>query len=913
MSKLLQLLIEGVISGGVISLVASSLVLSYSTSGIFNFGYGGTAFTCSFAFYELNTGAGLPAWAAGLVVIFGIAPLLGLLFEVAVFRRLVEASDATKIVATVGLALSLPALSLWIVSLLNAHSGLDLPPGDNVTTSPGLGPAPAKQWHLRQGVVLSSDQLIICIAAILAAFVLWVVVRHTRAGLNMRAAVDRGQLAELRGADTRRSSRLSWVLGTMLAALAGIVGSPVFSLTTTDYTNLFFLAAIACVLGRFRSIPMAALGGVVVGLGQNLASGYGGPLSEITGFPTAVPFILMVVGLVFLARDRRRIAGFTLTWAQGQDFSGERLSWPKRIPWIALVIGLVCYLLFSNDYFWLSLLTISLAYGLIFESFVMVTGFGGMVSLAQTAYVTLAAMLMGVLVAHHVPFFLAALIGILASAVAGALVAAPAIVLGGLPLALSTLALALICDNMLFAWNRFANYRNGWAIYGPKIGPIDFTNQRVVGMTALILIGLVTLGLRNLRNSPSGIAMSAVRTSEAGAASLGISKIKSKLAVFILSAAIAAAGGILLSMAVGSITNTNYPTQNGLLWLAAVVVFGVRRPGGALLAGLFFGLGPQLIDYATSSAYVPTILFGSAAVQLARTPDGLLGTVKFGASIWERTAHRLAHHQAASMPKPGPAQAAASTALGSASAAATDTGEAPALAVSALEVGYGDLMVLHEVDVDVRSGEIHAVVGLNGAGKSTLCLAVGGVVDVARGSVHLDGETITEAPSYERARRGLYLVPETRGIFPGLSVHENLKVTLAGAADREEVYRRFPMLAARRNVHAQALSGGEQQILSLAPLAVRTPRVLVVDEPGLGLAPLIFAEVLRILDQIRSSGTAVLLVEEKLNRILDVSDRLTRLDMGRIVPHDSVAEERAFADASAIPPKQRSVRHGGAV
>jgi ABC-type branched-subunit amino acid transport system ATPase component/branched-subunit amino acid ABC-type transport system permease component len=857
-NRFLELLIEGMISGGVISLVASSLVMTYSTSGIFNFGYGGIAFTCSFAFYQLNTGAGLNAPLAGVIVFLGIAPILGLLFEAFVFRRLVDASDATKIVATVGLALSLPALALWSVSLINAHTSLALPPGDNVTTSPGLGPAPAKTWTLARGVILDSDQLIILIAAVLAALALWLVVRHTRAGLNMRAAVDRGHLAQLRGADIRRSSRLSWTLGTMLAALAGIVASPLFSLTTTDYTNLFFQAAVACVIGRFRSIPMAAIGGILVGVGQNLATGYGGPLTNVVGFPTAVPFILMLIGLVFLARDRRRIAGFTLTWAQGQDFSRIRLTWPQRLPWAALVIGLTGYLLFSHNYFWLSLLTVSLAYSLIFASF-----------------------LMGFLMSHGVPFFAAALIGIAASALAGALVAAPALLLGGLPLALSTLALGLICEAMLFSWNPFANFRDGWAIVGPSVGPIDFSSQRVLGITSLILIGLVTIGLRNLRNSPSGIAMAAVRASEAGAASLGISKVRAKLAVFVLSAAIAALGGIVLSTSVGSITNTNYPTQDGLLWLAAVVVFGIRRPGGALLAGLFFGLGPQVISFASGSAYVPAILFGGAAVQLARTPDGLLGSIRVGVSGWEKALGLL---RSRGQRQTAAAQTApvvtAVTPAASTSVAASSAG----LRVSRLTVGYGDLIVLHDIDLVVEPGEIHAVVGLNGAGKSTLCLAVGGLLSVASGSLVLNGETITSMPANRRARHGLFMVPETRGIFPGLSVLENLKIALPDESDRAEVYRRFPMLAARQKIHAQSLSGGEQQILSLAPLAIRTPSVVVVDEPGLGLAPMVFAEVLRILEQIRESGAAVLLVEEKINRILNAADRVTRLDMGRIVP-----------------------------
>ncbi|MGH9097495.1 MAG: ABC transporter ATP-binding protein, partial [Acidimicrobiales bacterium] len=172
--------------------------------------------------------------------------------------------------------------------------------------------------------------------------------------------------------------------------------------------------------------------------------------------------------------------------------------------------------------------------------------------------------------------------------------------------------------------------------------------------------------------------------------------------------------------------------------------------------------------------------------------------------------------------------------------------------------------------------------GANGAGKSSLCAVIAGLLEPTQGLVYLDGVDLTHLPAYQRARAGLHLVPEARGIFPGLTVEENLKLALPDEADRQLAYSRFPVLAERRPQMAGLLSGGEQQMLGLASALAKPPKVFVADEPTLGLAPLAAREVIRAIVELRDQGTAVLLVEENAENAVSVADRLIFMELGTV-------------------------------
>jgi branched-chain amino acid transport system ATP-binding protein len=210
------------------------------------------------------------------------------------------------------------------------------------------------------------------------------------------------------------------------------------------------------------------------------------------------------------------------------------------------------------------------------------------------------------------------------------------------------------------------------------------------------------------------------------------------------------------------------------------------------------------------------------------------------------------------------------------------------LQVSGLHAGYGPVEVLHGIDLTVGRGEVVVVLGANGAGKTTLMRAVSGVLD-RRGSVVLDGRDISHASPDRIVREGLAQVPQGRGTFADLSVDDNLRIGAHTrrdevAEDLDRWYEVFPRLAQRRTQKAGSLSGGEQQMLAIARALMSRPRLLLCDEPSLGLAPLIVQEVFGILRRLnQEEGLSVLLVEQNANLAMESADRAYLLETGTIV------------------------------
>ena len=898
MDKFLALLISGGVSGAIYSLIAAGLVLTYSTSGVFNFAHGAVAFATALVYYELHTGLHWPIVPAAIVSIFVFAPGLGLLLDKIVFRRLVGASESARLVATVGLLVAIPSLTLYVIEVLIDDLHVHIPRADSVFSPAGLGPVPKHTWNPFGSVRIDSDQVVIFALAVIAAGVLWFVVRHTRLGLQMRATVERPNLAAIRGVDVRRTSASAWVLGFLLAGVAGVAGAPLFSLDPSTYTGVLFVSATAAVLGRLRAIPIAFAGGLLLGIGQSLFAGYVNAANDIPGLADSIPFILLFVILVVLGRERTRVAGSVSDVAPPPDYLRGLPLWRRALPWTVATALLVFFVTGPASPFDVGLVQQGLAYSLIFLSFTLVTGVGGMVSLAQAAFVLASGLTMGWAVSHHWPFALALLAGVVVATLLGILAALPALRLGGLFLALATLALGLIGDDILFVWKPFSNGDAGWSILRPVLGPFDGNNDVDFTLALMVVVGIVALLVRNYMTSPSGRALVAVRSTEAASTAVGISPVRAKLRVFALSAAVAGLGGGLLATVQFNAVHTAFSAPSGLTWLAIVVLVGIRRPAGAVIAGLGFVAFPQILSHITTSTRISDILFGLGAVQLAMSPDGILTQAGGQLAALRKLGLRLGRGRApAPLPLSEPADTTsdavsspptvsmAERAIGLPAGTLTNP-ETPStgieLILTNVSAGYGDVRVLHAIDMRVPAGEITALLGANGAGKSTLCSVIAGLIMPTSGSLSLEGRDVTRMAAHRRAKDGLALAPEARGIFPGLTVEENLRLALPPGTGSGAVYDRFRQLADRRKVPAGNLSGGEQQLLTMAPLVLAPPKVLIADEPSLGLAPLIVREIMELLQELASSGTAVLVVEEKATHVLEVADRITFLELGRI-------------------------------
>lgn len=228
---------------------------------------------------------------------------------------------------------------------------------------------------------------------------------------------------------------------------------------------------------------------------------------------------------------------------------------------------------------------------------------------------------------------------------------------------------------------------------------------------------------------------------------------------------------------------------------------------------------------------------------------------------------------------------------------------APLLDIKNLAARYGQIEALRGVDLMVREGEAVALVGANGAGKSTLMKCVMGMLGSVTGEICFAGKSLAGRPVFDRAAMGIGYSPEGRRVFAGLTVHENLLVASrdrdGGRARAEEIYAFFPALREKSQAMGWALSGGQQQMLAIGRALMLRPRLLLLDEPSLGLSPLLMTEVLNRVGSIAASGTAVLLAEQNVHKALSVSSRAYVIQLGLVIRSSNSRELLGAGDLSS--------------
>jgi branched-chain amino acid transport system permease protein len=641
----LQYIIAGLVLGGIYAIASSGLVITYEASGILNFAFGSMAYFIARLYYFLHIQHGWGIILAAGFSLFVASPLLGIFLYYALFQHLRLSSPLVKVVATLGLSVAIPATAVWAFGNIA------------ILKAPGLAPEPVHVYSFL-GTPVTMDQIIVYICVILTVLLGFVVLRFTEVGLKVRSMVDSPAMTALSGTNPARVSVGVWAVSTIIIGLAGILAAPIIGLDAGYFTLLMAAAFAAVVAARLRSLPIAVLTALAMGIVTSLIQ-YGLPISSpwTAKVIAAVPFAFIGVFLIYNLVLRRDLSdtqrlGSALDGAitpngQGTMSSTEAALLDAQMgfwaryggPLIFGAIAAILPLVLGGS--WKTLVVEAFAYGIIFLSFTLVTGEGGMIWLCMITFAGIGGLWTAQLsTTYHLPVLLAIVLGGLIALPIGLLLGFLTIRLGGLYVALITLTFALLGEQLYFTMNRFSPGGLPLSVNRPSWASSD-TAFAYVTLGAFILLALFVV---NLRRSTTGMAMDAVRTSESGARTIGISVVSMKVIIAGLASFVAAVGGGFLVTAQTTATPQQFAALLGVVWLAVLVSVGIRSSVAALAAGLGFTVLPQIVSsfLPTSWAQLPTIMFGLGAIGVAKFPDG---TIEQNGESFRRLLLRIARRR----------------------------------------------------------------------------------------------------------------------------------------------------------------------------------------------------------------------------------------------------------------------------
>ncbi len=622
MSDLLNYIILGIPFGCVFALVAVGLVLTYKTSGVFNLAFGAQAFVSAAVFYNTVTNHDWPLLPAFILSVFIVAPLVGLILERALFRYLRGAPAIAKLVTSLGLLIAIPE----IVKLLPDFEFLQ----KSVFNPPTIWPNPFAYYHFGD-YVLDGNQVATLISTGAAVVLLTVLFRYTTIGLQMRAVVESPRMTELAGVNADRVSAFSWMLSSTIAGLAGVLLAPLFAqLAAPNFTILIVAAIAAAAFGRLTNIPMAFLGGLLLGVAQGVLGGYL-PSDSIlaNGLRPSLPFVVLFLLLLFWPglRQRREV----VDPLSGVDPPPPGLSAAQRmraltyLTWglgaVVVVAGLAVSLFVIND-FWLLIVTRAVIFSLIFLSITVITGMAGQISLCQGTFAAVGSFGTAQLASRFdIPVLLTMVIAAAMAALVGALLAVPALRLGGIFLALATLAFALMFESIFVP----LDWVSGGVLPTRVARPAGFEGDHAFLLLALGIFTVVGIMVILVRNGTTGKYLDALRGSETASTAIGINPARARVVAFALSAGIAGLGGGLLAIQERQANYTaNFVVLLSLLWLVIVVTIGARTVEGAIQSGLALAFVPEILKSLGVSPAYQFILFGLGAITYAKHPEGIL-------------------------------------------------------------------------------------------------------------------------------------------------------------------------------------------------------------------------------------------------------------------------------------------------
>jgi branched-chain amino acid transport system permease protein len=611
-SEFISYTLIGIFTGAAYAIAASGLVLTYSTTRVFNIAHGAVGMFFAFVYWDFSQKQGMPAWLALIVVLLLVAPAFGVFVQRVLVRDLGNAPVGVSLVVTVGILIGLigAATQIWPAagrSVPLFFEGHLIEIGDDVVIT----------WHQVITVALSA----------VVAFGLFVLLTRTRIGTAMRASVDNPDLLRLYGGRPQLVAGLAWAIGTSLAALAGILLTPVIGLQYYDLTLLVISAYAAAMLGKLTSLPMTYVGAMALGLAQSYVVGYLQYIpfgSDIVGLPAVIPTVFLVIVLVLLPQAPLRIGQVKGIVSAPVPSFGKAGIWGGSL--VLLAMGLALGLADSD----LLLVGTAATYGIVMLSLVLLTGYGGHVSLAQFTFAGVGAVAYSRL---DEPNLFGLVLATLIAAAVGAIVAIPVLRLTGLYLALATLAFAQLMDKLVFQTSIAYDIGNPLSAERLSILGLKFSGTGEYTVLMTVFLVLIAVGVIAVRRGRLGRMLVAARDSQAACGTLGLDLRWMRIGLFAASAGIAGLGGALYAGLRGTTVAADFMYFQSLLLLAMAVIWGVTSVTGAVLGGAFMMYLPVAQSDNPSIAGLLFVLLGVGAVIVGRDPNGLANKL-FGFNAW---------------------------------------------------------------------------------------------------------------------------------------------------------------------------------------------------------------------------------------------------------------------------------------
>ncbi|HXB38348.1 MAG TPA: ABC transporter permease [Acidimicrobiales bacterium] len=598
MNEFVSFVIAGLVTGSIYAVTASGLVVTYKSTGVFNFAHGAVGMVMAYLYWQLWQGWGWNPVLSLVIVLFVVAPVFALLVERVLMRPLYGSALSTMIVVTLGLFLVLYGLvsTIWDQTITRNLPQWFL--GDQVTIF---------------GVTLTYEDLITIGCAVVVALALWALFKLTRVGVSMRAVVDDPSLASLTGARTNRIAGFAWMVGFMLAGLAGILLAPGSGMSIAILSELVIFGYAAAIVGRLSSLPYTFLGAMILGVGESLSVGYV-PASYLNYVTAILPMGLLIIALLLLPQSKLTVG--RVVRLRPPKPAGLRSTLVGGALLVAVTLLVGAFVTGNN----LSTLGLALTIGLGALSLVLLSGYGGQVWLCQFTFMGLGAWAMTKVGGGDSVLGLLAAIGLCAAA--GGILALPAIRLRALYMALATLAFAVLMDQLFFT-NPSILPSGSMTVGRPDIFGMHFTTDRAFMVLVAIVFALCLIGVGALRRGPFGRRLVAMSDSQAACATVGMNIIRTRLVAFVIAGGLAGLAGALYGGMSRIVSFSQFSFVNSLVLFVAVALAGITVLSGAVQAGLGVALLPLIATHIPSFSGFTYVLFGVGIIAVGRNPYGL--------------------------------------------------------------------------------------------------------------------------------------------------------------------------------------------------------------------------------------------------------------------------------------------------